>query len=246
MTDEPDEPQEPDARVTPEQESRIRSALASARVTGSPPDHVAARLEAALANLVAERDAAGGLTPGQPAERSDQQAGRTGRRGRWLLLAGAASVAAIVAFSVPALRPHGSALDSAGGSDSDSSASKSLPEGSPPDASSRDPEPQGLDGAAGGPLRLSSGSFRSDMRRLLGDDSTYSLAPLPESTRSQSDGATCAAGSPRPGVAQQRRVLLDGQPALLEVYRTRQGTRLIRAISCNGDETLASTRIPAR
>lgn len=244
MTDKPDQPQGHDERLTPEQESRIRSALASARVTGSPPDHVAARLEAALANLVAERDAPGGLAPGR-AERSELQTGRTGRRGRWLLLAGAASVAAVVAFSVPALRPHDSSLDSAGGSDS--SATKGLPKGSPPDASSTDPGPQGPAAAAEGPLRLSSGSFRSDVRRLLGDAATRSLAPLPESTRPQRDSASsCGAGSPPPGVAQQRSVLLDGRPALLEVYRTRQGTRLIRATSCNGAETLASTRIPAR
>ncbi len=245
MTDEPDQPQEHDERLTPEQESRIRSVLAAARVTGSPPDHVAARLEAALANLVAERDAPGGLAPGRSAERSELQTGRTGRRGRWLLLAGAASVAAAVAFSVPALRPHDSSLDSAGSS-SDSSATKGLPQGSPPGASSTDPGPQGPAAAAGGPLRLSSESFRSDVRRLLGDGATRSLAPQPESTRPERDTASCAAGSPRPGVAQQRSVLLDGRPALLEVYRTRQGTRLIRATSCNGAETLASTRIPAR
>ncbi|MEP6816446.1 MAG: hypothetical protein ABI873_12930, partial [Marmoricola sp.] len=85
-----DEPQEPDDRVTPEQDGRIRSALAAARATGSTPEDVAGRLDATLADLVAERDANPDLTPRQLAQqRVPGQTRRGGRRGRWLLLAGA-------------------------------------------------------------------------------------------------------------------------------------------------------------
>jgi hypothetical protein len=40
-------------------------------------------------------------------------------------------------------------------------------------------------------------------------------------------------------------VLLDGQPALLEVFSVSNGSRVVRVISCDGAQTLASARIPA-
>jgi hypothetical protein len=46
-------------------------------------------------------------------------------------------------------------------------------------------------------------------------------------------------------VVQSRDVLLDGTPALLEVFAVTDGSRVVRVVSCDGAETLASARIPA-
>lgn len=235
---------EPDEVLSPEQESRLRAALASARVTHPTPDDVAARLDATLADLVAERDEsldpAAGPVPARP------RAGSRGRSGRWLLLAGAASVAAVAAFSIPALKPHADDLTTTDGSSAGSEA-KSEP-GVPPTPQSGSDDLAGGAARSPGPVPLERGSFRSDVRALLDEDKAHVLTPVPDSTRPEAGAAEqpCAAGTPPPGVTEQRQVLLDGEPALLEVFRVRRGTRLIRAVSCDGIETLASTRIPAR
>lgn len=228
-------PDESDQPLTPEQESRIRHALASARATDPTPDQVAARLDATLADLVADR----GAKPGE-------QASRTGHRRRWVLVAAAASVAAVAALNLPSLRQHGSDLTSAGGS-SDSAATQSLPKGSRSGANTPRSGAAGLGREADGPVRLSSGSFRTDVRRLLAGDDTLALTRSPGSTPSPADGVAvpCATGTPPPGITRQQVVLLDGEPALLEVFGTRAGTRLVRAVTCAGAETLASTLLPA-
>ena len=46
-------------------------------------------------------------------------------------------------------------------------------------------------------------------------------------------------------MVRSREVLLDGKPALLEVFGVRNGARVVRVVSCDGTQTLASTRIPA-
>lgn len=233
MTDQDDE-----QPLTPEEESRIRSALASARVTGATPDDVAARLDVLLADLVAERD-----VPGAVAGTGRRSTRRTGR---WLLLAGAASVAAIAAFNVPALHPGGSDETAAG--DSATSSSQDSRE-APKSAPSARAGTESQYGAAGDQqlLRLSSRSFRADVRRGLGSPAGLGAMPRAERSPAELDAPACdlttqSPGSP-PGV-ERRQVLLDGEPALLEVFTVRGGTRLVRAVGCDGS-TLASARIPA-
>ncbi len=46
-------------------------------------------------------------------------------------------------------------------------------------------------------------------------------------------------------MVRSREVLLDGKLALLEVFGVRDGARVVRAVSCDGKQTLASARIPA-
>jgi hypothetical protein len=238
VTDESGPAGDSDATLSPEQERRVSSALAAARVTGDTPDDVAGRLDATLADLVAERDDPRAHDPGR-----DRHLGR-GRR--WLLVAGAASVVAVVAFSVPALRPDSSSLGSA---DKSGSSAANGPTGIAKDAP-RDGSRAGSGGAVTDRqlVRLSSGSFRSDVRRLLAKDHSFGLAPLSEAARSPSatsGQASCTASTPPPGVLVQRTVLLDGEPVLLDVFRTRAGTRTVQAVSCDGSRTLASTRVPA-
>ena len=47
-------------------------------------------------------------------------------------------------------------------------------------------------------------------------------------------------------MVRSREVLLDGKLALLEVFGVTDGARVVRAVSCDGKQTLASARIPAR
>jgi len=103
-------------------------------------------------------------------------------------------------------------------------------------------------GTRGQTSRLGTDTFRRDVRRLLAASAdSRQLAPL-----SGDDGRTgdelasgaCPA-SPEAGVVRSREVLLDGKLALLEVFGVRDGARVVRAVSCDGKQTLASARIPA-
>ncbi len=49
--------EDPERELTPEEDARIRSLLASARASEQVPDDVAARLDSVLADLAADRDA---------------------------------------------------------------------------------------------------------------------------------------------------------------------------------------------
>ncbi|MDQ6641982.1 MAG: hypothetical protein M3Y66_05740, partial [Actinomycetota bacterium] len=163
-----------------------------------------------------------------------------------LLLAGAAAVAAVVGLGVPALRSDYVATPTSQRSPGASTTSQgtSVQKGSPLVGSGR--VDRGTEGAA--LPRLSTASFQSDVRRLLTPNRPFALPPTPDSARSPSAASAlpCALGTPAAGVTQQRLILLDGRPAALEVFRSRGGARLVRAVSCDGIETLASTTIPAR
>jgi hypothetical protein len=231
--------EDPERELTPEEEARIRSLLASARASDTVPDDVAARLDVVLADL-----AAGRLEDDAHGSRSRW------RRGRLLLAAAAAvGVVGFAAVSVPQLSGLGSENDakSATSDAGGRSGSAAAPEGD----------------SAGGDnrlaARLSTDSFRGDVRRLLSGDGSYRLAPrttgspkssvgpsaTPDATADELAAGACLA-TPGSGVVRTREVLLDGKPALLEVFGVKDGARVVRAVSCDGTETLASTRIPAR
>ncbi|MGI9156397.1 MAG: hypothetical protein ACR2FG_07145 [Marmoricola sp.] len=232
-------PEEPDETLSAEQEHRISAALASAQVTAAVPDDVAARLDATLAGLVAEREAA---EPDGDADRVP------GRRGRWLLLAAAASVAAVVALGVPALHPDQGRPGMATGGSGAATRSQTPP------PSNAVPTP-GLLGTERTPAgrralpRLHSGSFRSDVVLLLGSASASRLDAVPSDIPGPATGgrtASCPVGPTPSGVTRQRPVLVDGHRAVLDIFAGRRGSRRVRAVSCDGTQTLASTRIPAR
>ena len=219
---------DPHRELTAEEDARIRSLLASARASEQVPDDVAARLDSVLADLAADRDA----------ERADgdQSAGSRPwwRRGRVVLAAAVGvGVIGLAAVNLPQL---GGGTDDKAASTNDTEANA----GSGPDQ----PSP----GTRGQTSRMSTDTFRRDVRRLLaaGAD-TRQLAP--SSGTSGRTGDELASGacpaSPEAGVVRTREVLLDGKPALLEVFGARNGVRVVRVVSCDGSQTLASTRIPA-
>ena len=220
--------------LTPEEDARIRSLLASARASDRVPDDVASRLDSVLADLASGR-----------AADDDRATPPRWRKGR-MFLAAAASVAVVglAAVNLPQL--------SGSNNDAMSSKSTSADDGSAGSAS----DGSGKRAEAGGDTkivaRLHTDSFRGDVRRLLAGDGRNRLAPsaspsspaAPEQSQSDLTTTSCVA-SPEPGVVRSRQVLLDGKPALLEVFAVRDGARVVRAVSCDGTATLATTRIPA-
>ena len=231
--------EDPERELTPEEDARIRSLLASARASEEAPDYVAARLDSVLADLAIDRaiDRAADWT----ADRGDgdHAAGCRPwwRRGRVLLAAAVGvGVVSLAAVSLPQLSgPQGS------GGSGDKTASTTQGKSGPK------ADQQSL-GTRGQTSRLGTDTFRRDVRRLLAASAdSRQLAPL-----SGDDGRTgdelasgaCAA-SPEPGVVRSSEVLLDGKLAVLEVFGVRDGARVVRAVSCDGKQTLASARIPA-
>ena len=227
--------EDPQRELTAEEDARIRSLLASARASEEAPDYVAARLESVLADLAIDRAADRTADRGD----GDHPAGSRPwwRRGRVLLAAAVGvGVVSLAAVSLPQLSgPQGS------GGSGDKTASTTQGKSGPK------ADQQSL-GTRGQTSRLGTDTFRRDVRRLLAASAdSRQLAPL-----SGDDGRTgdelasgaCPA-SPEAGVVRSREVLLDGKLALLEVFGVRDGARVVRAVSCDGKQTLASARIPA-
>ena len=208
--------EDPERDLTPEEDARIRSLLASARASEQVPDDVAARLDSVLADLAADRD------DEQAAERADVDHA-AGSRPRWrrgrIVLAAAVGVGVISLAAVNL--PHLSDRLQGGGGSSDKAASTT-------EGKSGSGADQPSLGTPGQTSELSTDTFRRDVRLLLAE-----LA-----------SGGCLA-SPEAGVVRSREVLLDGKLALLEVFGVRDGARVVRAVSCDGKQTLASTRIPA-
>ena len=77
--------EDPERELTPEEDARIRSLLASARASEEAPDYVAARLDSVLADLAIDRaiDRAADWTAdrgdGKPKQSGNHNAGNTAR-----------------------------------------------------------------------------------------------------------------------------------------------------------------------
>lgn len=227
--------EDPERELTPEEDARIRSLLASARASEEAPDYVAARLDSVLADLAIDRAADRTADRGD----GDHPAGSRPwwRRGRVLLAAAVGvGVVSLAAVSLPQLSgPQGS------GGSGDKTASTTQGKSGPK------ADQQSL-GTRGQTSRLGTDTFRRDVRRLLAAsaDSRH-LAPssgVEGRTGDELASGACPA-SPEAGVVRSREVLLDGKLALLEVFGVRDGARVVRAVSCDGKQTLASARIPA-
>lgn len=242
-----------ESELSPEQEARIHSALAAARVSEPMPDAVVARLDAALADLSRDR-ATGGADPvsvtgsytrGSHTTGPTSLDARRARRGRWILFAGAASVAAVVVLSVPGLRPS---MPTSGSADSsttaDSAAGETEQSPGAPLASSSPGRTPGSEKAATPQAalpRVTRAAFRSDVRRLLADPSAGLASAWPSGADTPGG---CSTDTVTPGVVRRIPVLLDQTPAVLELFGIRGGARVVRAVSCDGTQTLASTRVP--
>jgi hypothetical protein len=229
--------------VTPEQEEEVRRALAAAagaergeRRDAPVPPQVAARLDAVLADLVAERSAA--------ADRPDELADRRARRWPQVLVAAAAVAAIALTGGVVALNAAGGGGESStygdsGGSTLDSGGDlQATPEsaGSPGDG--------GALAAVPAP-RLRTATLRLDVQRLLAGGPGARLGPEP----APADGSqrpACVSPQPSDG-ADVVDVLLDGRPATLVVDPATGGAREARVYSCSDSgRVLARTLVGQR
>ncbi len=230
--------EDPEREITPEEDARIRSLLSSARASEQVPDDVAARLDSVLADLAADRDA----------ERTDADHAAGSPRPRWrrgrVVLAAAVGVGVLglAAVNLPQLSVG---FQGAGDGSSDKSSGRAA---TATEGKSGSGAEQPSASAPQATSRLSTDTFRRDVRRMLAA-SAYTRQLAPSSGTSGRTGDELASGacaaSPEPGVVRSSEVLLDGKLAMLEVFAARDGARVVRVVSCDGVQTLASTRIPA-
>ena len=143
---------DPERELTPAEDARIRSLLASARASEQVPDDVAARLESVLADLATDRAA-------ERAAGNDAVGSRPPRRRGRVVHAAAVSVGVLglAAVTLPQLGggPQGPGVGS-GDKAATTTEGKSGSAADQPSASTLAPT-----------SRLSSDTFRRDVRRLL-------------------------------------------------------------------------------
>lgn len=256
-------PEEPD---DPTGHAELRALLSGFGAEEPVPADVAARLDEALAGLVAERgspavDDTGGRVVVPDVARLDR---RTRLRRKWaprvLVAATVALVVGGIGISIAQLPGSGSAgtaSSQAGGSLHDKAGNAARP---------------GTTAAEAAALpSLSSRHFHADARRLLASDKalraldTYDATQQGTTTGRQPSAAGSADKSPsasasptglagvlatcghRPGLptgAQAVPVQLDGQPATLVVSPTESGRVRVTAYSCGGGRALASASVP--
>ena len=246
--------------MTPEQEEQVRRALGSLPPEGPVPADVAARLDATLADLVAER------TDGSAAVPTDDLAARR-RRNRWRTgLVAAASVAVLgvgIGTVLDDLTQGEADQATSGEAASDAGGARELaPEQAPQDSAGGDADapkaadaPDGVQYLATERQDVSSSTLDRDVARVA------ALTPVraereggltTDGTAPEANGRTLAAIAPCAMPAtragdQLAPVRLDGQRATLLLRPADDGTREAQIYSCDdGDDVLASTVVPAR
>lgn len=249
--------------MTPEQEEQVRRALAAAPPAEGLPADVAARLDATLADLVAER-ATGKDDPKPGAVPSLEDR----RRRRWPGVLVAAAAVSVLAYGV------GTTLGGVGlsGGDAESTAARDQTfsgadagaddsgggsEAAPEDA------PTGLvtdrDGVdvqgsrayadkllVAGTVRLRTETLDEDVRRLVRGGVADARTPSPRESRSL---AGFLDSCEQPDLSRGDRlaaVRLDGRRATLVVRKAVGGTRVAQIYSCgDGSDLLAITQVPS-
>jgi hypothetical protein len=198
-----------------EQEDAVRRLLAQSGPETLPSD-VAARLDATLARLVAERDEAGTgtethetLAPVEPLHRR-----------RWPKLMLAAAAVVVAGYGIGTVVNNGSFSGAGSGSTADSATSGEASANSSQErssgagsASGNVPRPAQVRG--GGPVRLHSGQLPTEVRRLLGPKNTVRLPK--EDNLSDTKGFQAAACTPTqvPKGGSWLSATYDGRPAVL-------------------------------
>lgn len=248
MTDEPDEQLDP---ASPEDEARIRELLSGARATGPMPADVAARLDAALVDLAAER----GLADPVPADNVIPIT-RT-RRHRVVTVLGAAAAVAVFGLGV------GAVLNGESGEDegADSSAGSAVERGDEDLAheEAADDVPREAETANSG-----DGDIRDEEYQL--GDRAYAVHPghlsddlarlqdlvLPEPGAADYDrglvhapkGFTCELTTSGRGVVVG--VRYDGSPAFVRFLEPVGDSQVVEVLQCGTGDILRSTTLPTQ
>lgn len=241
--------------MTDDDDARIRALLAGLGSGASDermPPEVAARLEATLADLVAEREQGADVTTVVPLRR------------RWVSRATAAAAAVIVLGVGGAALTQSGLLDgrdapsessSAGGSTADRSESAPQAQSEAPTPTDDQTKAGDLAAVAALPV-VSSASFDSDAARALAatgvprseasSDSTknFESARKARERSSLALSTTGCSGPPLPSGATRLGVRYAGTLAVLVVHPPADGGRLVEAWSCAGDQVLDSVTVP--
>jgi hypothetical protein len=255
--------------VTHEQEEQVRRVLGSLPPEGPLPPEVATRLDARLADLVAERGSAGS----HPSV--DELAARRRRRRVTTGLVAAASVAVIGVALGTIGDLTGSGSDSAQSGEAVFDSGSAAPEAAPGDAAggadagALGPVPDGVLLLAGDRQDISSASLARDVARVAARAPAASsrAGVTGDSTDTdETDDPDDTGGTGRPGEARRRLatiapcvvpaaqagdvvapVRLDGEPATLVLRGAADGTREAQIYACDDAAALlASTTVPAR
>ncbi|MGN6576456.1 MAG: hypothetical protein ACTHKG_12275 [Nocardioides sp.] len=253
--------------MTPEQEEQVRRTLASVPAEPGVPSDVAARLDATLARLVAERGAAGEPDVAPSAPRVDELEQR--RRRRWPRVLVAAASVAVLAYGAgvvldglavsggdaasTAARDETFAGAGAGGAESGGQAAPEAPGVMPPSAGAGEPDAGVLDAPQAGKarsvraltartVRLHRDTLARDVGDLLaGKTLVDGRAPRTGRVREDRAAADLLAPCAPPAVGPGDRYAparLDGARATLVVRRGTDGTRVAEVHSCGDPGSL--------
>lgn len=253
--------------MTPEQEEQVRRALAAAPPVEGLPAEVAARLDATLAGLVAER--ATGETGPEPAAVTSLE---ERRRRRWPGVLVAAAAVSALAYGVGTtlggvgLSGGGSAestaardqtFSGAGADSADGGATGGGAEDAPEEPGALVTDREGAlagsaaDGRAllvAGTARLHRDSLREEVGRLV-RDAGPARTPASDADKTRDSAGFLDARCEQPDLARGDRfaaVRLDGRRATLVVRKAVGGTRVAEIYSCgDGSDLLAITQVPS-
>lgn len=246
--------------MTPDEEEQVRRALADASPVGPMPPEVAARLDAALAELVAERE--GSVEP-DPASDPVRDELERRRRRRWPRVLVAAASIAVVGYGagtvVSGLSGAGEDAMSTAARDQAGSGGAGSAGGQGEEAPEAAPEalPSTSDGGAEAltgrralthqTVVLHRDTLQDDVARLVRPETT---SDRPKAERPDRDGHVLAgvvAPCELPGVAREDRVAavrLDGRRATLVLRAPTHGTAVAQVYACGeASRLLASTEV---
>ena len=252
--------------MTHEQEEQVRRVLGSLPPEGPLPPEVATRLDARLADLVAERTSAASSPSG------DELAARRRRRRVTTGLVAAASVAVIGVALGTIGDLTGSGSDSAQSGEAVLDSGAAAPEAATDDsaggadAGALGTVPDGVRLLAGDRQDISAASLDRDVARVAARASAASSREDVTGDSTDTDDTDGTGGTGGPGEARRRLatiapcvvpaveagdvvapVRLDGEPATLVLRSAADGTREAQIYACDDAAALlASTTVPAR
>ncbi len=253
--------------MTPEQEEQVRRALAAAPPVEGLPAEVAARLDATLADLVAERAAGeSGPEPGVVTSLEER------RRRRWPGVLVAAAAVSVLAYGVgttlggvglsggsaESTAARDQTFSGAGADSADGGATGGGAEDAPEepgalvtdrgDSVAGDSRPTGAPCSSPGPSACTGVPCARRWAGWSGTRSSRGRRPPTPTRRGTRPGSwTTGASSPTwPGATALAAVRLDGRRATLVVRKAVDGTRVAEIYSCgDGSDLLAITQVPS-
>ncbi|KRF37592.1 hypothetical protein [Nocardioides sp. Soil805] len=240
-----------DPSLSPAEEAAVRARLAEARHTDPVPEHVVARLDAVLSDLLADRVAEHRAPEPEPLAPVVPLAARRRR----VLTGGLVAAAAVVVLGVAIPQ----VLDSttlSGGDDAASTADRSAGGGSAAEVGPSEDRDSAGQGTESSPDQLSPGPQAAEGQRS-GSAFTAPLAlsssePLRPAVRALARQGAAGMYTPSPrcrldvGDGERVDATWEGLPALVVLRPVEDGRRGVDVYVCGSDEPVAATSLRAR